>query len=184
MLIDALQFLLDVLLQPLAAILLLRFHLQWLRAPLRNPLGEFIMLLTNPLVLRTRRFIPAIYGLDTASLLLAGAVESAYLLLTLALHSYPMGALPLLAWTVLKLCKLSVYLLMGALFASALLSWTNPNTPFAPILQAMTEPFLRPLRGKLPATGSLDFSVLVMFVILELILKLPLAWLESLVLRP
>lgn len=184
MLIEAMQFLLDVLLQPLAAILLLRFHLQWLHAPLRNPLGEFIMLISNPLVLRTRRFIPALMGLDTASLLLAGVVEAGYLILTLLLHSYPLGGLTLLAWTVLKLCKLSVYLLMGALFASALLSWTNPHTPFAPILHGMTEPFLRPLRRRMPATGGLDFSVLVMFVILQLILMLPLAWLESLVLRP
>src|ERR1035437_5748843 len=107
MLIEAVQFLLDMLLQPFAAILLLRFHLQWLRAPMRNPLGEFIMLITNPLVLRTRRFVPALLGLDTASLLLAVLVESGYLWVTLAMHNYPMGTLSLLAWTALKLCKLS-----------------------------------------------------------------------------
>lgn len=184
MLTDAAQFLLDMLLQPLAAILLLRFHLLWLRAPMRNPLGDLIMLLTNPVVLRVRRFVPAIMGFDTASLLLATSVELIYLLLTLSLHSYPLGAVALLGWTVVKLLKLSVYLLMAALFAMALLSWTNPNTPFAPVLQGMTDPFLRPLRRRMPDTGSFDFSVLVMFIILELILKLPLAWLESLVLRP
>jgi YggT family protein len=184
MLIEAAQFLLDMLLQPFAAILLLRFHLQWLRAPMRNPLGEFIMLITNPLVLRTRRFIPALLGLDTASLLLAVLVESGYLWVTLAMHNYPMGALSLLAWTALKLCKLSLYLLMGALFVSALLSWTNPHTPFAPVLNCVTEPFLRPLRRWVPTAGSFDFSVLVLFLILQLILMLPLAWLESRVLLP
>ena len=51
MLNEALQFLFDTLLQPFAAILLLRFHLQWLRAPMRNPLGEMIMTLTNFTVL-------------------------------------------------------------------------------------------------------------------------------------
>jgi YggT family protein len=182
MLIEAAQLLLDTLLQPFAAILLLRFHLQWLRAPLRNPLGEFIMLVTNPLVLRTRRFIPALMGFDTASLLLAGLVEAGYLLATLALHSYPMSALPLLLWAIIKLIKLSIYLLMGALFVSALLSWTNPNTPFAPVLHSVTEPFLRPLRRWVPAAGSVDFSMLVLFLILQLILMLPLAWLESRVL--
>ena len=184
MLIEAAQFLLDMLLQPFAAILLLRFHLQWLRAPMRNPLGEFIMLITNPLVLRVRRFIPAMMGLDTASLLLAVLVESGYLWITLAMHDYPMGGFALLAWTILKLFKLSVYLLMGALFASALLSWTNPNTPFGPVLQSITEPFLRPLRRLVPMAGSFDFSVLVMFIILQLILKLPVAWIESRVLLP
>ena len=62
MMSQALLFLLDVLVQPFAALLLLRFHLQWLRAPLRNPLGEFIMTLTDFLVLRVRRFIPAARG--------------------------------------------------------------------------------------------------------------------------
>lgn len=179
MLIEALQFLMDTLLQPLAAILLFRFHLQWLRAPMRNPLGEFVMLITNPLVLRARRFIPALFGLDTASLLLAAFVEVGYLYATLALHSYPMNVSPLLLWAALKLVKLSVYLLMGALFASALLSWTNPNTPFGPVLHTITEPFLRPLRRFVPASGGFDFSVLVLFLVLQLILKLPVAWLEN-----
>ena len=184
MLIEAVQFLMDTLLQPFAAILLLRFHLQWLRAPMRNPLGEFVMLLTNPLVLRVRRFIPALMGFDTASLLLASLVEIGYLYATLALHSYPMAILPLLAWAAIKLFILSIYLLMGALFVSALLSWTNPHTPFGPVLHSVTEPFLRPLRRLVPPAGSFDFSVLVMFIILELILKLPVAWLESRVLLP
>ena len=178
MLIEAVQFLMDTLLQPFAAILLFRFHLQWLRAPMRNPLGEFVMLLTNPLVLRARRFIPAMMGLDTASLLLAAIVESGYIFATLALHGYQMGGLTLIAGTVLKLFELSLYLLMGVLFASAILSWTNPHTPFAPVLHSVTEPFLRPLRRLIPPAGSIDFSVLVLFIILEMILKLPLAWLE------
>ncbi len=184
MLIEAIQFLMDTLLQPFAAILLFRFYLQWLRAPMRNPLGEFVMLITNPLVLRVRRFIPALRGLDTASFLLAGLVEAGYLYATLVLHDYPMGVLPLIAWTALKLFKLSVYLLMGTLFASALLSWTNPHTPFGPVLHSVTEPFLRPLRRLVPTAGSFDFSVLVMFIILQLILKLPVAWLEGRVLLP
>ncbi len=171
MLIETIQFLMDTLLQPFAAILLFRFHLQWLRAPMRNPLGEFVMLITNPLVLRARRFIPAIMGLDTASFFLASLVEAGYLYATLALHEYPMGLLALLAWTALKLFKLSVYLLMGVLFASALLSWTNPHTPFGPVLHSVTEPFLRPLRRLVPTAGSFDFSVLAMFIILHLILK-------------
>jgi len=142
------------------------------------------MLITNPLVLRVRRFIPALMGFDTASLLLASLVEAGYLYATLALHTYPMGVLPLLAWTAIKLFILSIYLLMGALFLSALLSWTNPHTPFGPVLHSVTEPFLRPLRRLVPLAGSFDFSVLVMFIILELILKLPVAWIESRVLLP
>ena len=130
MLNEALLFLLDTLLQPFAALLLLRFHLQWLRAPLRNPIGEFIMTLTNFLVLRTRRFIKPIWGYDAASLVLAFVVEVIYLVVTLWAQGFPFAVFPLaglLVWTAIKLLKLSVYPLMGALFIQAILSWINPR---------------------------------------------------------
>jgi YggT family protein len=151
---------------------------------MRNSIGEFVMLITNPLVLRARRFIPALMGVDTATLLLAGLVEAGYLYATLALHNYSMGVLPLIGWTALKLFIISVYLLMGSLFASALLSWINPHTPFGPVLHSVTEPFLRPLRRLIPTVGNFDFSVLALLIILQLILKLPVGWIEGRVLLP
>lgn len=183
MLVQTAQFFLDTLLEPYAALLLLRFHLQWLRAPLRNPLGEFVILLTDPLVLRARRLIPSIRLLDTATLLLALLVEMLYLSAVLLLHDYPLGALTLLAWALLKLVKISIYLLMGALFLEALLSWTNPHAPFAPVLQSITRPFLHPLRRFVPPAGSLDFSFFILFFLCYIIIALPLGWLEGLVLK-
>ncbi len=182
MLAQTAQFFLDSLLQPYAALLLLRFHLQWLRVPLRNPLGEFIILLTDPLVLRTRRLIPAFRMLDLATLLLACAVESGYLAATLALHSFPLTWL-LLPWALLKLFKISIYLLMGALFIEALLSWTNPHTPFAPILRGITTPFLSPVRRLVAPAGNIDFSFLILFFLCYVILELPVGWVETLLLR-
>ncbi len=179
MLADAMQFLLDVLLQPYAAILMLRFHLQWLGAPMVNPLGELIMLLTNPLVLRTRRFIPAIWGFDTASLLYALLVELAYLAAALWLHNSVLAFPLLVVWAAIKLFKISVYLLMIALFLEALLAWTNPATPFGPVLKSITLPFLRQVRRFVSPTGNFDFSFLVLFLILQLFLMLPVAWVET-----
>ena len=161
MLDEALLFLLDVLLQPFAAILLLRFHLQWLRAPLRNPIGEFIMVLTDFLVLRARRFIPAVRGLDSATLLLALLVEMLYLAGLLWAQGHPSHGflLPgLLLLAVVKLLKISLYLLMAAVFAQAILSWVNPYTPIAPVLAAVTQRFLQPLRRVVPPLGQVDLS--------------------------
>ncbi len=186
MLNEALLFLLDVLLQPFAALLLLRFHLQWLRAPMRNPLGEFIMALTDFLVLRARRFIPAARGLDTASLLLAFVVEAVYLVIVLWVQGFPFAVFPLpglLAWTVVKLLKLSLYLLMAALFAQALLSWVNPHTPIAGLLNVVTHPFLAPLRRRIPTLGNIDLTLLVLLIVCQLILIVPLGWLESVAMR-
>ncbi len=185
MLSEALQFLFDTLLQPFAVILLLRFHLQWLRAPMRNPLGAFIMTLTNFLVLRARRVIPSAWGFDIATLFLAFVVEVIYLAATLWLQGLPIDfpMLGLLMWTAVKLLKLSLYLLMAALFIQALLSWFNPHSPMASLMAAVTQPFLMPLQRRIPSFGNIDFTLLLLLIVCQLILIVPLRWLESLVLR-
>ena len=186
MLNEALLFLLDALLQPFAAMLLLRLHLQWLRAPMRNPLGEFIMALTNFLVLRARRLIPAVRGFDNATLLLTFAVEAIYLAALLWTQGFPSitFSLPgLFVWALVKLLKISVYLLMGALFIQAIFSWVNPQSPTAGLLNVVTHPFLAPLRRRIPPIGNIDFTPLVLLIVCQLILIVPLGWLESLAVR-
>lgn len=178
---EALLFLLDMLLQPFAAILLLRFHLQWLRAPLRNPIGEFIMALTDFLVLRARRFIPALRGLDSTTLLLALLVETLYLAGALWVQGYPFHGFPLpglLFLALVKLLKISLYLLMAFVFAQAILSWVNPHSPIASLLSVVTYRFLQPLRRIVPLLGSVDLSPLLLFIICQLIVIVPIGALE------
>lgn len=181
MLKEALLFLLDTLLQPFAAILLLRFHAAWLRAPLRNPVGEFIMALTDFLVLRARRFIPALRGLDSATLLLALVVEMFYLagyqwVLGYQFHDFLL--LPVLA--LVKLLKISLYLLMIIVFAQAILSWVSPYSSVAPLLDAITYRFLQPLRRFVPLLGNVDLTPLLLFIICQLIVIVPIGMLEGL----
>lgn len=183
---EALLFLLDVVLQSFAAILLLRFHLQWLRAPLRNPVGEFVMVFTDFIVLKARRYIPAAWGFDSATLLLALLVETVYLTCVMLIqgyvgHFFPLTGLLILA--MVKLLKISVYLLMGAVFAQAILSWTNPHTAVSPVLNVITQRFLQPLRRIVPMIGNIDLSSMVLLIGLQLILIVPIGMLEHLAAR-
>ena len=182
MLNATLQLLLDVFVQGFAYALLLRFLLQWLRAPMRNPAGDALMSLTNFVVLPARRYIPAIWQLDSATLLLALCVELLYLTLILGLQSPAHTAFPLLGLllgSVVKLLVMSVHLLMGALIAQAVLSWVNPYTPLAPLLHAVTQRFLRPIQRAIPPLGQLDLSTLILLVICQILLLVPLAMLEN-----
>lgn len=186
MLQEAAQFLLDVIVQPFAIILLLRFHLQWLRAPMRNPLGEFIMALTNFVVLRTRRYIPAFRGYDTSTLLLAYIVEVIYMYLSEFIWIYhsPEGnnlIIGLLAIGIVRLISLSITLLMVAVIIQAVLSWLNPHTSFAPVLDAITAPFIRPLQRRIPPAGNIDLSAFVLIILLQLTLMVPVYFLDKLV---
>lgn len=183
---QAAQFLLDVTLYPFAYILLLRFHLQWLRAPLRNQFGEFIMALTNFIVLRTRRVIPAYKGYDTSTLLLAYIFETLYVYLTefIWIYESPEGnhlLLSLLAMGVVKLISMSINLLMIAVIIQAVLSWLNPHTSFAPVLDAITSPFIAPIRRRIPPAGTIDLSAFVLIIICQLMLLVPVYFLDKFV---
>jgi YggT family protein len=184
MLDEALLFLFDVLLQPFAVLLLLRFHLQWMRVSLRNPLGGFILALTDFIVLPARRLLPAMGRADTATLLLALVAETLYLAGVLWLQSVHPAGFPLpglLLWAAVKLFKLTIYLLMAAVFIQAILSWVNPYTPVAAMLAGMTRPFLQPLRRHIPPAGNVDLTPMVFLIVCQLIIIVPLGWLENMV---
>jgi YggT family protein len=186
MLNEAIQFLLDIFVQGFAGVLLFRFLMQWLRAPMRNPVGEFVMALTDFLVLRARRYIPSVRLLDSATLLLAFFFELIYLSLTLWVQGHPFVYFPLLgllAWSAVEMVRFSLYFLMGALVAQAILSWVNPHTPLAPLLSAITQRFLRPLQRVLPLVGNVDLSPLLLLVICQIILFAPVALVENMARR-
>ena len=56
----------------------------------------------------------------------------------------------------------------------------SPDGPLAGLLNALTFPFLRPVRRVVPPIGgTLDLSPLIVIVIAQLLLMLPVTWLES-----
>jgi YggT family protein len=186
MLAEALLFLVDALVQPFAAVLLFRFHAVWLRVPMRNPIGEFVLAITDFIVLPLRRRLPAMAGMDSATLLLAFVFEFIYLVAFLSVQGYPFDTFPLigmLLWTLVKLLKLSLYLLMASLLLEAVLSWVNPHTPLAPLLSAVNLPFVTPLRRRIPTIGSLDLSILVLLLLCQLLLIVLVGGLEQAAMR-
>lgn len=184
MLAHALEFLLDTLLNLLTLAFLLRGLLQLTGASFHNPLSQAIVALTNFAVRPVRRLIPAIGRLDTASLLLAFCTQLVLQLLVLWLRDFPLLVaesqvfLALLGLALLGVIKLTLYLLLYAVVIQAVLSWINPHAPFAPLLDSLTRPLLRPLRRHMPDTAGVDLSPLVVFIVVQLLLMLLVAPLE------
>lgn len=185
MLAQTLIFLVSTVGDFFAFALITRFLLQWVRAPARNQLSEFVAALTNFIVLPARRFIPGLWGLDLATLVLALLTESLKLWLILQIKGVQVGTavgmalVALLAMAAIHLTQLMVYLVMGALILQAVLSWVNPYSPLAPILNSVTRPFLRPFQQVIPLVANVDLSPLVALLVCQLILAVPLAWLEG-----
>jgi YggT family protein len=132
---QALQFLLETFLGLFALALLLRFFLQWLRAPARNPLSYFLAALTDWIVVPARRVIPGLWGLDLATLLLAWVTEVVLILATYWLKGSGLepaagvGLVLIGFLAAVQLVKLSLWILMIAVIVQALLSWLSPFSP-------------------------------------------------------
>lgn len=162
----------------LTILLLVRFYMQLAQVGFRNQLGHFVMQATDWLVLPLRRVVPALRGLDLASLLPALLLQTLIVLLTLWIRGATLRAefyqlLPVLVgFGLLELMKLSVYLLIGAVLISAVLSWVNPFSPLRGLLDIFTAPFLAPLRRRIPMIANIDLSPLVLLLFLQVVLGL------------
>lgn len=186
---NALEFLLYTLLGLFTLAVLLRFYLQLTGAPFKNPLSQAVVSLTNFAVRPLRRFIPSWGSLDLSTLLLAYFTQWLLQLGMLWLRDYPLLVAGGSVWVALcglaliGLLKISIYIFLYAVLLQAILSWINPYTPIASVLDALTSPVLRPVRKYMPATNGIDLSPLIVFIIAELLLILVVAPLEQQFLR-
>lgn len=156
-------------------VLLVRFVLQWARVSFRNPVGQFVIAVTDWAVRPARKAVPGLFGLDLASLLLAWLGQFAWLGLAAALSGVadalsPATAGSLALAALVEIARLALYLAMGVVIVSALLSWINPYAPLAPLFDALARPLLRPFRRLIPPIGGVDLSPLALLLLLQVLL--------------
>jgi YggT family protein len=168
---NALIFLVKTLLDLYVLTFLLRLLLQWVRADFYNPLSQFIVRVTNPLVRPVRRVVPAVGRLDTATVLVILLLEIAATALLLAMATG--GALPgagtLVYLAVLRSLVLLLRLYFVAILISVILSWVGRDArhPLVGMLNSLVEPVLGPVRRLLPTIGGLDLSPLVVLLLIQ-----------------
>jgi len=185
----ALIFLIGTVFGLFVVALLLRFYLQWARAPHRNPLSEFLHALTDFMVRPARRLIPGLWGLDLATLALAWILQLMEIFIVIQFRGYDAGpdlgmtfaALALLA--LVAIIRIGLYIVMTAVIVQVVLSWLGPYSPLMPLVNSMTRPFLRVFQKRIPPVGNVDLSPLFLLVVIQLLLMLPVAWLEASVTR-
>ncbi|MDP2745147.1 YggT family protein [Pseudomonas sp.] len=153
-------------------IVLLRFILQLVRADFYNPVSQFIVRATHPLLKPLRKIIPSLAGLDLASLVLAIVLQLLLMAVTLLLLGYGLdNPLQLLVWSIIGVTALFLKVFFFALIISVILSWVaqGSHNPTAMLINQICEPLLSPIRRILPSMGGLDLSPIVAFLLLNLI---------------
>lgn len=156
--------------------LLLRLLLQWCRADFYNPISQFVVKATHPLVGPLRRFIPPLGRLDTATVVLLVVLE-VLAIAVLCLINY--GVLPLVSialWAPVGIASLLVHFYFVLLIVMIVLSWVAPYSrhPAALLVWQLCEPVMAPLRKIIPPLGGLDISPIFLFIginILTIVLK-------------
>ena len=170
-------FLIDTVVTCLVYLLLARFHFQWLRVPFRNPMGQFLLALTNWAVVPARRIVPGLAGLDLATLLLAWLAQGIGLWAQVAIAGGEVTLAALVAVAAVDLVRFSIYILVFAVVLHVAITWINPDAPAEPLLDMLTRPFLRPLRRYVPPVAHVDLTPMVLIVILYVLL-IPLSYLR------
>ncbi len=151
---------------------LLRFLLQVARADFYNPISQFLVKATNPVLKPLRRLIPGVMGVDVASLVLALLVEMVTIsLVLLVFGQVPSGLLALLAWSVLGCVTMVVNIYFFAVLASIILSWVAMGSynPTIVLVNQLAEPVLAPFRKLLPPIGGLDLSPILVFLAINVV---------------
>jgi YggT family protein len=150
---------------------LLRFIMQWTRADFYNPFAQFIVRITNPLVVPARRIVPSAGGVDVPTLVVLVLLEglATWVLLRIANAAVPPAGFAMLVF--LRLVRLTLSFYTVAIIVHVVLSWIGQAryNPIGSVLSDLVEPVLRPVRRILPPIGGLDLSPLLVLVLIQAI---------------
>lgn len=190
MLLNALLFLVHTLLGLLSALFLLRFYFQLCKVSFQNPAAEWVLVLSQFAVKPTRRILGVFKNLglsraDLSTLLLAYLSQLTLFSLTLWLNDFPLIVAgshiwpKLLGLAMVGVMNISLTIFLYAVLMQAVLSWINPYTPLAPLLDSLTAPILTKMRLFIRPIGHIDISPLVFVIGAQLVLATLLMPLET-----
>tara|TARA_B100000508_G_C11419808_1_gene257718 strand:- start:155 stop:724 length:570 start_codon:yes stop_codon:yes gene_type:complete len=169
--LNATMFLINVIFSLYIFVLMLRVMLEWVSADYYHPVSQLVFRLTDAPVKPFSRIIPQIKGVDAPAIVLMIIVELIKLSLFCFLASSGPNILGLVFWAVIDLAKelINLYFYMIILFV--ILSWLgNARTnDLAVVLFRLVDPLLRHARRLVPLIANIDFSPLIVILVLQLV---------------
>ena len=175
--VNAVSYLIGTLIDLYVAAVLLRLLLQMVRADFYNPLCQFLMKVTNPVLVPLRRVIPSIGRLDTASVVLMLVLEILGIWIISRIGSTAMNLQQIVAFSAIKLMMTLLMTYFFLIIASVILSWVGQRMrhPIIPLVYQLTEPVLKPFRKIIPPIAGIDLSPLFALIAIRFLILL-LGW--------
>ena len=153
----------------LSFLFVIRFLLQACRVSFYNPIAQGFVKATDPVLKPLRVVIPGFANIDLASLFAAVSMEFLLRLIISAAAGVDLGSiLDMLVYGLLEVLLLIILMIWGAIFIVIIASFIAPGSghPLLRLLREVTEPILSPARNLLPPMGGLDFSPILVFLLL------------------
>ena len=168
---NPLEFLVTTLFSLYILAVMLRFLLGAVRADFYNPVSQFLVRITNPLLLPMRKVIPSLGRYDTSALLLMLLLQFISLGLVVLIRGISVSVVTLLIVAVGELLMLAINVFMFAIIIQVILSWVNPGSynPVTALLYSITSPIMRPLQRLIPPISGIDLSPLVAIIGLQVL---------------
>lgn len=156
--------------------ILLRFLLQVAKADFYNPVSQAVVKVTDPVIRIFRHFIPGYRGIDFSTLIVALVFEAIAICVLIVLYG---GSIPgvgyIITWSfvgvIYFIINIYFYAIIGSIIMSFVMMFSgsmNPHPILRLILQ-LTEPVMGPVRKIIPPMGGLDFSPILIFIIIRLL---------------
>jgi YggT family protein len=154
----------------LIALIVLRVLLQWVRANFYNPICQFLYKATNPVLMPLRKIIPAWRNLDIAGIVLAWLATALKLVLLYATVGQALGVLGLAVLALADLVDFVLQLYIVLILVRVVISFVGADSyhPVVPLVMQLTEPVMKPFRRLIPNVGGLDFSPMVVLLVITL----------------
>jgi len=168
---NPLEFLVSTLFDLYILAIMLRFLLGTVKADFYNPVSQFLVRITNPVLVPLRKIIPSIGRYDASAVLLMLILQLVSLVLIIALRGVDVSFPYLLLATVSKLVTLLINIFVFSIIIQVILSWVNPGSynPVISLLYSLTRPVLQPVQRILPPISGIDLSPLFALIFLQLI---------------
>ena len=177
------EFLITLVFQFYILAVILRFLLQLARADFYNPISQFLITITNPVLRYLRRWIPGYAGIDWPSIILMFTLQCIELSLVALIKPVAFPAISgLLLLTLTYLIKMIIWIYIVLILIQVIISWINPGTysPVTVLMYQLTDPLLRPCRRMIHPVGGLDFAPLIALIVMQLLLMLLVAPMQDL----
>jgi YggT family protein len=171
---NAISYLIGTLIDLYTTAVLLRLLLQWVRADFYNPVCQFLVKVTNPVIVPLRRVIPSIRKLDTASVVVILALEVSGVWVASRIGSSPLNIEQIFIFSLMKLAATLLMTYFFLIIASAILSWFGARirNPAIPLVYQLTEPVLSPFRKIIPPIAGIDLSPVFALIAIRFLLLL------------